>query len=475
MENKNPQEINNLKVFGNVFQTKCIAALVSDRAFLERIVDILSPEYFETDAHKWVIELVVNYFLQYKEIPTKEVFKVKMSELSNSQEVLKESIRSEITSAFKFTLDSTDALFVKEQFLAFCKQMKLKKAILRSAELLNNGDYESIKHEIDEAMRAGMERNLGHEYLVEIDKRMSLMARDCIPTGWDIIDKRLDGGLGKGELGFIVAPAGSGKSWLLVRMGGEAIKRGKNVLHVTLELNEHYVGLRYDAFFTGIAFQEVRKNIPIVKSKIEEMKNGEYGQLWVKYFPLKTVSPQTLKMHIDRLQLITGKKVDMLVVDYADILRPFMADKNANSYSEAGSVYEELRQIAGELQIPVWSASQSNRGAHEADTIEAHNVADSYRKIMTGDFILSLSRKKEDKAANTGRLHTIKNRFGSDGETFALSFDTSTGVAKVCEMDSPEGRELMSRAKEYEQNIQDLLKAKWNEHKGNGGAGTDMD
>jgi len=473
MENNN-QEINNLKVYGNVFQSKCISSLISDRAFLERIVDILSPEYFETDAHKWVIEQIVSYFIHYKEIPTREVFKIKIKELPDTQEVLKAAVFEEVKSAYTHISDS-DAKFVKEQFLTFCKQMKLKKAILNSADFLKKGDYDSIKHEIDEAMRAGMERNLGHDYLVDVDKRMSQMARDCTPTGWDIIDKRLDGGLGRGELGFIVAPAGSGKSWLLVRLGAEAIKKGKNVLHVTLELNEHYVGLRYDAYFTGFAFQEVRKHIPEVKNKIDELKKNGGGQLWVKYFPLKTASPQTLKMHIDRLQLITGMKVDMLVVDYADILRPFMSEKNANSYSEAGSVYEELRQIAGELQIPVWSASQSNRGAHEEEVIQALNVADSYRKIMTGDFILSLSRKMEDKMASTGRIHIIKNRFGQDGDTFPIEFDTSTGVAKVFEQDSPEGREIFAKTKDTEKNIHSILRAKWNEHKSNGGAGTDAD
>jgi replicative DNA helicase len=471
MENVN---VGNLKIYGHIFQSKCIASLLSDRAFLERIVDILSPEFFETDAHKWIISLISDYFLQYKEIPTPEVFKVKIKELPESQEVLRAAVFEEVKSAYAHITD-TDAKFVKEQFLVFCKQMRLKKAILRSSDFLDKGDYESIKHEIDEAMRAGLERNLGHDYMVEVDKRMSQMARECIRTGWDIIDKRLDGGLGNGELGFIVAPAGSGKSWLLARLGAEAMKQGKNVMHFTLELNENYVGLRYDAYFTGISFQDVRKNIPIVKDKIDKIKKDGGGQLFVKYFPLKTASPQTLKMHIDRLQLITGTKIDIAIVDYADILRPFMSDRNANSYSEAGSVYEELRQIAGELQIPVWSASQSNRGAHEEEVIQAHNVADSYRKIMTGDFILSLSRKMEDKVASTGRIHIIKNRFGQDGDTFPISFDTSTGTARVYEADSSEGKAILAKTKDVEQNIQDVLREKWNEHKANGGARTDLD
>ena len=114
---------------------------------------------------------------------------------------------------------------------------------------------------VDEALKAGMERNLGHEYLVDIEKRMSEMCRDTIKTNWEVIDQLLDGGLAKGELGFVVAPAGSGKSWLLTKIGSEAMRMGKTVVHITLELNENYVGLRYDSCFTGINFQDIRKNI----------------------------------------------------------------------------------------------------------------------------------------------------------------------------------------------------------------------
>ena len=151
-----------------------------------------------------------------------------------------------------------------------------------------------------------------------------------------------------------------------------------------------------------------------------------------------------------------------------------MADRNSNSYNEAGSVYEELRQIAGELQIPVWSASQSNRGAHDEEVIQAHNVADSYRKIMTGDFIISLSRRMEDKMANTGRIHIIKNRFGQDGDTFPIEFDTSMGYANVFDPDSSEGKAILAKSQDSEDGIQDLLRNKWNEHKANGGARADQ-
>lgn len=454
MDNVTP-EINTLKVYGPVFQTKCIANLVSDRAFLERIVDILSPDYFETDAHKWIVKFVMEYFPKYREIPTMEVFAVEIQKLGDV--VLQAAIKDQVKAAYK-VVSSTDREHIKETVLIFCKNQKLKNAIWDAHDFLKKGDYDGIWNVINEASRAGIERNLGHDYFMDMDQRMTAAARETIKTHWDIIDTHLDGGLGKGELGFIVAPAGSGKSWFLARLGVEAMKQGKNVMHITLELNEKYVGLRYDACFSGIAFQEVRNNIPQVKQAISNIP----GKLFIKYFPIKTASAATIKMHIDRLQLITGVKIDMLVVDYADLLRPFAADKNSNSYSEAGGVYEELRGVLGELQIPGWTASQSNRGAHEEEIIEAHNVADSYRKIMTGDFILSLSRKMEDKIAGTGRVHVMKNRFGADGITYPCEFDTSCGKIQIYDSKSVEGMEVLSRAKGEAENVKNLLKKRWN-------------
>ena len=447
-------DVDTLKAFGSGFQTKCIANLVSDRAFLERIIDIISPEYFETDAHKWIVKFVTNYFPKYRDVPSMEVFSGEILKLQD--EVLKTAVKDQVIAAYK-VMSSNDREYIKEAVLTFCRNQKLKNAIGTSIDYLKKGDYEGIWHIINEASRAGVERNLGHDYFTDIDLRMTAAAREMIKTNWPLIDTHLDGGLGKGELGFVVAPAGSGKSWFLARLGCEAMRQGKNVMHITLELNEKYVGLRYDAIFSGIAFQDVRKHVDLVKNSIADVK----GKLFIKYFPVKTASAATIKMHIDRLQLITGVKIDLLIVDYADLLRPFTPDKNANSYSDGGSVYEELRSILGELQIPGWTASQSNRGAHEDDVIEAGSVAESYKKIMTGDFIMSLSRKTEDKVSGTGRVHIIKNRFGPDGVTYPCEFDTSCGKINIYDATSVEGMEILAKAKSAQESQKDMLRKRW--------------
>ena len=455
------EEIDNLKTYGSEFQSKCIASLLADQLFLERIFDILLPEYFETDANKWIVQQIIEYFKKYKLCPTLQVFGILVGEIKN--EVLRAAVEEQAKNVWRYTVTSTDLKFISERFLEFCKNQKMKNAIVFSADYLKFGEYDKIRRVVDEALKAGMERNLGHEYLVDIEKRMSEMCRDTIKTNWEVIDQLLDGGLAKGELGFVVAPAGSGKSWLLTKIGSEAMRMGKTVVHITLELNENYVGLRYDSCFTGINFQDIRKNIEVVRKKIDDIK----GKLFIKYFPIKTIASHTIKMHVERIQMLTGTKVDLIVVDYADLLRPAMADKNANSYSEAGSVYEELRAVAGELQVPIWSASQAHRSAHESDTIQAQNVADSYRKIMTGDFVISLSRKMGDKQGGTARIHVIKNRFGADGMTFPSYFDAGNGNIRVLDPGTAEGRECQEKMRDGENNLQNMVQDQWNQIKKN--------
>jgi len=448
-----PVIINNLQKFGIEFQIKCIAALLADKTFIERINDIVDPTSFEADSHRWIVKETLAYFMEYKEIPTVNVFRVRIETIQT--ESLKKSVVDSLRVIYTKCAD-TDIKYIKEQFLEFCKNQKLKNAIMDSTDCIKVGDYEKVKKLVDEALKAGMERNVGHDYMVDIETRMSVMARNTTPTGWKVVDTMMDGGLGPGELGIITACAGSGKSWVLAKLGAEAMRTGKNVIHYTLELNENYVGLRYDSCFTGIDFQNVRNNVSIVKDKLATIP----GKLFIKYYPIKTVSANSLKLHAERIMAL-GTKIDMIVVDYADILRPQNSDRNGNSYSEAGGIYEELRGVAGELQVPIWSASQSNRAAMDSDIIEANNIADSYRKIMTADFVFSLSRKTIDKVNNTARFHIIKNRFGPDGITFPSKMNAGCGQIEIYDESSKEGVEILSKMASGESSLKDDLKRKW--------------
>ena len=442
-----------LTQFGTSFQSKIIASLISDVKFIQTISDILEPDMFDSDSNKWLVKSIREYFYEYKKQPTLEVIKYKIDEIDN--DVLKSGVVEKLRDVWK-NIEATDLEFVQSETLDFCKNQTLKSAILESVDMLENKNYDGIKSIIDNAMKAGTSRDLGHDYIPSLESRLAESARITVKTPWDVINDITDGGLGAAEHGVVVAPAGIGNSWTLQALGSDVVRSGKTIVHYSLELNENYVGLRYDSIFSGVT----TANIKYHKEEVEKTISKLPGKLLIKYFPTKAASVQTLGSHLKQIEL-SGVDIDMVIVDYADILMPtgnFREKRHA-----IGNIYEDLRGLAGELEIPIWTASQANRSALEEDVIGADKVAEDYSKGMTADFVMSMSRKVEDKIANTGRFHVIKNRFGIDGVTYPSTINTNIGVVKIHEGSSQFGKEAQDKMNNSEEFLRKELANKYND------------
>mgnify|MGYP001264342093 FL=1 len=444
--------------YGTGFQSKIITSLLVDSKFIKQIVDILEISYFDSDSNKFLIKSIKDYFGKYKTNPTMEAIKVLIDDVEN--DVLKTAIVDSLRNAWQHR-ESNDLEFVKEKTLEFCKNQVVKNAIMESVELLETQKYDEIKTIIDKAMTAGMERDIGHEYITGFEERMTQQTRNTMPTQWDSVNDLMDGGLAGGELGVIVAPAGIGKSWTLQALGAHAVKKGLNVIHYTLELNAQYVGLRYDTIVSG----QPTGNLQYYKDDVLKAINKLKGNLIIKYYPTRTASVNTLTAHLQQCEL-QGIKPDMVIVDYADIM------KSTQHFNEKrhqiGHVYEELRGMAGEFEVPVWTASQANRSSLEEDVIGAEKVSEDYSKVMTADFVMSMSRKVEDKIANTGRFHVIKNRFGPDGITFPATINTNTGFIQIYETNTQGGKEVQGKMNNADEYIRKTLAQKKKDFDGEG-------
>jgi replicative DNA helicase len=412
--------LNSLATYGTSFQIKVLSSLLTHKEFLQNINDILSEEYFDNQAHRWIIGEILNYYEQYHTTPTMEVLKVEMKKVSN--EVLQLSIKEQLREAYKAS--DEDLEYVEKEFSSFCKNQQLKKALLNSVDLLNSGDFESIRGLIDNALKAGAEKNIGHEYLKDTEARYREEARTIVPTPWGKFNDLMQGGLGNGDFGLVFGNPGGGKSWTLVAMGGFAVKMGFNVLHYTLELGEDYVGRRYDAFFTGKPVDTLNKN----RDKVDEVIKELPGQLIIKEYAPGQATVNTIRGHIQKCTDLDFKP-DLIIIDYVDLLS---SKKRAQDRKgEIDDIYVSTKGLAKELQLPIWSVSQVNRAGAKDDVIEGDKAAGSYDKIMITDIAISLSRKKEDKVNGTGRFHIMKNRYGMDGMTFSVVADTSTGHFEV--------------------------------------------
>ena len=200
-----------LNQYGHDFQIKVISSLLTHKEFLVNIHDIISDEYFENSAHKWAIKEIIKYYDKYHTTPSLEVLKVELQKVDN--EVLQISIKDQLKLAYVASDD--DLEYVQEEFTNFCKNNQLKKALMTSVDLLKAGDYDGIRNIIDNSLKAGQDKNIGHEYNKDIEERYRENSRRTISTPWEPINNLLQGGLGNGDFGLIFGNPGGGKSWTL--------------------------------------------------------------------------------------------------------------------------------------------------------------------------------------------------------------------------------------------------------------------
>ena len=408
--------------YGPGFQTKVISALLTHKEFLQNINDVLSSDDFPSPSNQWIIKKILNYYGKYHTTPSLEVLKVEVKKIDN--DVLQVAVKEQLKEAYKSSTD--DLQYVKEEFSNFCKNQQLKKALLGSIDLLKAGDYDSIRVLVDNALKAGQDKNIGHEYDKDTESRFREDHRIVVPTPWSEINDLLQGGLGTGDFGLVFGNPGGGKSWSLVALGAHAVSLGYNVIHYTLELGEAYVGRRYDAFFTKIPVGEITGH----RQKVEEAINDVTGKLIIKEYTTGKASIFTIENHIKKC-IDLDFKPDLIIIDYVDLLRSKKTNKERKE--EIDDIYISTKGLARELNLPIWSVSQVNRAGAKDDIIEGDKSSGSYDKIMISDVCISLSRKKEDKVKGTGRFHIMKNRYGMDGMTFNVKIDTSTGHLEVLE------------------------------------------
>ena len=410
-----------LSTYGPVFQVKVLGALLTQRQFLINVIDSVDSEYFESSAHKWVVEYIQKYFSEYHTTPTVETLSIEVKKLEN--EVLRISIAEALREAYKMS-DNSDLEWVEAEFSTFCRNQQVKKAILNSVSLLEMNDFESILQLISKAVNAGEDKTVGLDYNIDIEARYREDDRRCIPFPWPIFNEITQGGYGKGDLVLVFGNPGGGKSWAISAMGAYAAALGYNVVHYSLELGEGYVGKRYDAIFSGI---EVDK-LHLHRKEVDEVVGKVKGKVIIKEYPPKRASFDTIEAHLQQLEHQNDFKPDLIIIDYLDYMR---TRSRKERKEEIDDVYVAAKAFAKEKGIPVVSPSQANRGAAKSDIIEGDNAAGSYEKIMIGDIILSLARKRKDKIEGTGNWHIMKNRYGADGMTFRSRINTSNGYIDI--------------------------------------------
>ena len=414
--------------FGENFQSKILYHLITDHDFSLQILDILKPEFFSKDHYGTISQLIIQWNNKYNTIPTFENIKTLLMKLYKDDEILSDYVDTLINDLEKTT--TLDKTHVIDETVEFCKQQAFRNAIFESVELVKLEKYDDIYATFKNAMMAGEKKNLGHSYFNDINSRV-MEKRYPISTGFPLLDDQISGGLAGGELGLILAGTGVGKSMMLVHLAAEGLRQGKNVLFFTFELYEKIVGLRIDCKLAGIPLGNLMiDNSGALRNRIanecDKIKRtfppNNVPDLRIKFYPTKSVGMSTLYSYLQSLENI-GFKPDMICVDYIDLIKP--THRYGEKRFELGDITEELRGMAGMLDIPVWSASQTSKEGWDTSLVSLKTISESSAKAFVADLVISVGRSQRLIELERACYLIAKSRLGPVGRAFTGEFDTS--------------------------------------------------
>jgi replicative DNA helicase len=417
--------------FDRVFQEKIVQAMLVDRLWAGQFAEVLNIDFFQFAYLKLVASKYLDYYEKYREFPSMELLlNILVEDLSHNKDtVLRDQIKA-FLHRVESNQDLGDLSYVKDKSLEFCRKAGLHKAFEESVELLDTEKYEHIVDIIKKAISAGNVNTPGLNLFNDIDARYSETYRRTIGTGIPILDDRkiLNGGLGGGELGVVIAPTGVGKTHVLVHLGAAALRQGKNVLHYSYEISERATCIRYDSNMLQIDSIECYEHKEDIRKFYEENKEN-LGQLRVKYYPTGTATVNTLRSHMDKLAMTENFRPDMIIIDYAGIMRS--TEKYELLRQELKRVFEDLRTFANECDVPVWTAVQSNKDGADKEYVDLTNMAESYGQAHVADFVLGLNRRSANKSTGYGNIFVAKNRNGIDGLQYYVHLDTARSTLRV--------------------------------------------
>ncbi len=408
-------EERNFGHLGFSFQQSLLKAIIEDRKYGDTIIEVLETKFFDNNSFRYIIENVKELYSSYGKIPNYDTIAQKiMSESGN-----KDSNRIHIDTLEQIKNDDKDTHFVKDRALNFCKQQNLKKELKNVNHIIENGNFEEyhkIEQIIQKALQVGADDNDVVDVFHDIDSALEKDFRLPIPTGIVGIDNLLKGGLGRGELGIILAPTGTGKTTILTKFANTAFNNDFNVLQIFFEDNRDNVRRKHFTIWTNVEPDEQPEYAEEVKEKVLEAQARSKGVLKMVKMSSDDATISKIKTKIRKL-ISEGFVPDMLILDYVDCVS---TDKSVNGeeWKGEGSVMRSLESMTTEFNMAIWTATQGSRDSISSEVVTSDQMGGSIKKAQIAHVIISIAKTLEQKEHNLATLSLLKSRIGQDGIIF---------------------------------------------------------
>jgi replicative DNA helicase len=404
---------------GANYQLSLLKLIIEDRKFSETIIEVIEPDYFDNSGMKFIVQNIKEYFETYgKTVPQYNAIEEQIKAESISDTNRKSNLDM-LLNIKNHVIELGSIPGTKDRAIKFCKQQVVKKAIKKIEEITKRGDFEqysTIEKIIQDALQVGV---MDHEIEDVFDNvLMALQAdnRRPIPTGVNGIDGLLDGGLGRGELGVVLAPTGTGKTTLLTKFSNEAYNSGYNVVQIFFEDNINNIKRKHFTIWTGIS----PKDQPLEAEKIEEIvaerRKESKGELRLLKLPSDSVTISEIKSKLRKLQS-DGFRIDLVTLDYVDCITPEKTNYN-EEWKGDGAIMRQLESMTSEFDVAIWTATQGNRESIKSEVVTTDQMGGSIKKAQIGHVVLSIGKTIEQKEQNLATITLLKSRIGRDGVIF---------------------------------------------------------
>lgn len=396
--------------YGNDVQKLFINFILADAQNYSRVQNIYNPDNFDKSL-RLTAEFLKEYIDKYRSLP--DTTQVKAA--------------TGFDPDFSTINDSHYGWFLDE-FENFTRRKELERAILKSADLIEKGDFNPVEKLIKDAVQVSLTRDLGTDYFKDPLARLAELKdkKNMVSTGWSDLDNLLYGGFNRGDLQIFAANSGGGKSLVMQNLAVNWVEAGLNGAYITLELSESLCACRLDSMTTGVESSAVLRDIEDTAMKVK-MKSKSCGRLQIKYLPAQS-TVNDIRAYLKELEIKLGAKIDFLCVDYLDLLMPVSAKVSPSDlFVKDKYVSEELRNLAKELNVLFVTASQFNRSAVEELEFSHAHISGGISKINTADNVFGVLLRPSDR--EQGRIHfqALKTRSSAGvGKKIECGFDQAT-------------------------------------------------
>ena len=400
-----------LKEYGLEIQRLFLEMMLQDASSYIRVQNIYNSENFDRSLRS-AAEFIAKHSDQYKTLPTVE------------------QIGASTGVKLNIIPDLNDGHFewFMQEFESFTRRQELERAILKSADLLEKGDYDPVEKLIKDAVQISLTKDMGIDYFEDPALRINryFNSGGQVSTGWPQMDRLLYGGFSRGELNIFAGGSGSGKSLVMMNIALNWLQQGLSGVYVSLELSEDLCALRTDAMLTNMGTKEIRRDIDTTELKVKMMakKSGQYR---VKALPAQS-NINDIRSYIKEVQIQTGLRVDFVMVDYLDLLMPVSAKVSPNDlFVKDKYVSEELRNLAKELNVLFVTASQLNRSAVEEVEFDHSHISGGISKINTADNVFGIFTSRAMKERGRYQIQCMKSRSSTGvGQKIDLEYNIET-------------------------------------------------